>query len=74
MGARCTWELWKRNELESVLKCPKAGCMAGALKPYGQGYGAQACYFITWGLSFPICEVDHRIVVEKTGGGTCVNM
>lgn len=35
MGARYAGELWKKNELESVLRCPKAGGIDGALKPYG---------------------------------------
>lgn len=35
MGARYAWELWKMNELGPGLKCPKAGGMAGAVKPYG---------------------------------------
>lgn len=60
-------EPWKRHGLDSVLKCPKVSGVAGALKPYGLGYGVQACYFTTWGLSFPICSVGHRTDEEKAG-------
>ena len=66
-------EPWKRQGLDSVLKCPKVSGVAGALKPYGLGYGAQACYFTTWGLSFPICNVGHRTDEEQAGerGSVC---
>lgn len=72
MGARCAWQLWKTNKLGPGLKCPKADGVAGALKPYGLGYGAQACYCTSWGLSFPFCQVGHRIAVENTGADTRV--
>lgn len=55
MGARYAWELWKMNELGPCLKWPKAGDMAGALKPMGKGMELRHV------TSSPEASVSHSV-------------